>query len=163
MTSTSRPYTGVKIKPTRHRQAGLEYLVRALVKYSDGNLKNLGTHQIRNKRGKTEVSVHARGTAADLGFKNRAAAELWISALTEWADELGLEAVIDYHPAPWGRGWRCDRNKWQKYTKRTVQGAPNGKWFHIEVSVDMGRDEAAMRVAFHQLLDAMKASTTSAQ
>ena len=160
MTSTSRPYTGLNIKPAKGRQAGTEYLVRALIKYSDKKLSNLGTFQIRKARGKNFVSVHARGTAADLGYKTRAVAEEWMDALIEYADELGLEAIIDYYPTPHGRGWRCDRASWQKYPKKTVDGAPFGRWFHIEVNVEMGKDEVKMREAFHQMLAWKKASTT---
>jgi hypothetical protein len=161
MTSTKRPYTGLKVKPVRGKQAGTEYLVRALVKYSDKKLRNLGTFQIRKMRGKSAISVHARGTAADLGWSSRAVADEWMNALVEFADELGLEAIIDYHPAPHGRGWRCDRAKWQKYDKKTVSGAPNGRWFHVEVSVEMGASEEKMRAAFHQLLDWKKQQSTT--
>lgn len=161
MTATKRPYTGLKIKPAKGRQAGTEYLVRALIKYSDKQLSNLGTYQIRKMRGKSAVSVHARGTAADIGFKNRTVAEHWMDALVEFADELGLEAIIDYTPKPHGRGWRCDRNKWQRYDTKTVEGAPNGRWFHLEVSVEMGASEERMRAAFHQLLDWRKQQSTT--
>jgi hypothetical protein len=161
MTSTKRPYTGIRVKPAKGKQAGLEYLVRALVKYSDGTLKNLGTYQIRNMRGKSFVSVHARGTAADLGFSNREKAVYWMDLLVKYADELGVEAVFDYFPAPHGRGWKCDRNAWQKYTKKAFDGAPNGRWFHVEVSVAAGKDEPAMKAAFHAMLKAEKDSTTA--
>ena len=161
MTSTKRPYTGLKVKPAKTRQAGTEYLVRALVKYSDKNLSNLGTYQVRKARGKSFISVHARGTAADIGFKSRKVAEEWMDALVHFADELGLEAIIDYTPAPWGRGWRCDRNSWQKYDKKTVEGAPSGRWFHVEVSVEMGASEDRMRAAFHQLLEWRKEQSTT--
>lgn len=163
MTSSKRPYTGIKVKPAKGKQAGLEYLVRALVKYSDGALSNLGTYQIRNMRGKPYVSVHARGTAADLGWTNREAAEKWMNLLVKYADELGLEAVFDYFPAPHGRGWKCDRNAWEKYAKHTFDGAPRGRWFHIEVSVAAGKDEPAMRAAFHAMLDAEKGSTNPSE
>jgi hypothetical protein len=112
-------------------------------------------------RGKAFVSVHARGTAADLGFNNREKAVYWMDLLVKYADELGIEAVFDYFPAPHGRGWKCDRNAWEKYAKKTFEGAPSGRWFHVEVSVPAGKDEPAMRAAFHAMLDAEKDSTTA--
>jgi hypothetical protein len=54
--------------------------------------------------------------------------------LVKHADALGIEMIIDYFPAPHGRAAKCDRDMaWQKYTKATVSGAPNGDWFHVEV------------------------------
>jgi len=160
MTSTKRPYTGNKIKPTRGKQPGLEYLVRALIKYSDGAFRNWGTHMIRKKKGLNSVSVHARGTAADLGYtiNRRKDAERWITLILQYADELGIEAVFDYNPKPHGRGWKCDRNAWQNYTKRTIGGAPGGNWFHLEISVAAGKDEVTMKREFHKMLDDLKAA-----
>jgi hypothetical protein len=160
MTATKRPYTGNKVLPARHKQPGLEYLVRALIKYSGGAFQNWGTHVIRNKKGKSSVSVHARGTAVDLGYNKtkKAEADRWITLILQYADELGIEAVFDYNPKPHGRGWKCDRNKWETYTKKAFDGAPGGNWYHIEVSVAAGKDEVTMKREFHKLLADLKAA-----
>jgi hypothetical protein len=158
MTSTSRPYTGNKIKPTRGKDPGMEYLVRALLKYGDGTFQNWGTYQIRKKKGLSGVSVHARGTAADLGYNKtrKKDADNWINLLLAYADELGIEAVLDYNPKPHGRGWRCDRNKWMTYTKRTIVGAPGGNWYHLEIRP--GQKKMDLQREFHKMLDDLNAA-----
>jgi peptidoglycan hydrolase-like protein with peptidoglycan-binding domain len=50
------------------------------------------------------------------------------------ADALHVEAIFDYYPAPYGRGWKCDRAAWQVYSKKAFSGAPSGDWVHVEVS-----------------------------
>jgi hypothetical protein len=72
----------------------------------------------------------------------------WCKLLTQHADAIGLEMIIDYFPEPHGRAWRCDRGAWQKYDKPTVSGAPSGDWLHVEVSPKMADDAAAMKAAF---------------
>jgi hypothetical protein len=37
--------------------------------------------------------------------------------LAAHADELHVEAIFDYYPGPFGRGWKCDRGGWQVYNK----------------------------------------------
>ena len=152
MTSSIRPYTGNKIKPTKGKDPGMEYLVRALIKYSNGAIRNWGTHQIRRKKGLNQISVHARGTAADLGYVRTRKTDVdgWINLILMYADELGIEAVFDYNPKPHGRGWRCDRNAWIVYNKRTIGGAPGGLWYHLEIRP--GQDPKKLKTEFHKML-----------
>jgi len=42
--------------------------------------------------------------------------------------------VLDYFPKAFGRGWRCDRQRWKSYSKPEIHGAPGGSWLHVEVS-----------------------------
>ena len=65
------------------------------------------------------------------------------------ANELGVECVLDYI-APFGRGWRCDRQKWQKYTKQTIHGVP-GDWLHIEITPQMADSPSLVKQAFNQV------------
>lgn len=102
-----------------------------------------GTWGIRNKRGKKETSVHAKGTAADLSYRfmktkgvrfgGRRQAVRAMDFLVANADDLGLEMIIDYGYKPYGRGWRCDRNSWVVYDKPTVDMGGVGDWIHVEV------------------------------
>ena len=68
------------------------------------------------------------------------------------ADLLGLEALFDYFPSPWGRAWMCDRDAWSNYKKETIHGAPKGDWLHAEISPEMADNPAKVREAFAKLL-----------
>ena len=113
-------------------------------------------------RGKEELSVHATGRAVDLsyrhmppkkGIKNgRVEAVRVLKILQANADLLGIEAMFDYFPKPWGRAWMCSRDAWSKYTKETIHGAPGGDWIHLEVSPEMADDPKKMREAFQKLV-----------
>jgi peptidoglycan hydrolase-like protein with peptidoglycan-binding domain len=76
--------------------------------------------------------------------------------LVENADELFIEAIYDYQPAPHGRGWMCNRGNWQNYTRRTIAGAPRGDWFHIEISNDKADDAKYYHDTITRLLSAAK-------
>jgi len=143
-----RPYTGNKDGLAKGATLGLNALVKAISTYSSGALWNNGTFVNRPMRGKTSLSVHATGRAADIswrkinhkGVKNgRVPAEKMMNFLAENADALGIEMIIDYNYAPHGRAWRCDRDAWQVYDKETVKGTPNGDWFHVEISPQMSK------------------------
>lgn len=134
----SRDYTGWDYNATGKR-AGAEALTKCLEAYF--GVWNNGTWGVRNMRGKGKPSVHGTGRAGDNSWRgepyrgtgNYDSAKAACDFLVEHADELGLEFLCDYYPKPYGRGWRCDRNAWQDYTKKTVSGAPGGDWIHWEI------------------------------
>ena len=139
-----RPYTGFNGNAAgEHPQ--LTALIKNVTKHFDC-IWNNGSFGIRSIRGKSSPSVHSTGRAVDLSYRNmgdgkrgkpkggRKQAEEAMEYLIKNADALGIEMIIDYFPAPWGRAARCDRDMaWKKYDKKTVSGAPNGDWFHCEV------------------------------
>ena len=137
----SRPYTGTTDGASKGKRPGLEGFVAAIQNQSGGQLWNNGTWGIRNMRGKNALSVHATGRAADISRRkygkrpgcSRADLERVIEWMIEHADEIGLEFLADYEPAPGGRGWKCSRNAWKSWNRGTVKGAPGGDWIHIEL------------------------------
>jgi hypothetical protein len=164
VSKTKAPYTGFDgvaagITP------GLQVLIRRLERETQKGLWNNGAYGVRDIKGQPgKKSVHATGRAVDMSWRNvagpngdgpnpkwrsqpyRSACNI-IQQLIDNADQIGLEMVIDYQPAPWGRAWRCDRARWRKYDHRTVAGAPGGDWFHIEISPDMAYDPEGMKAA----------------
>lgn len=138
----TRPYTGDSRPVARKETPHLRALVNNLCMMFPALWDN-GTWGIRPKRGKTEMSVHAKGTAADLSYRYmkvkgvrfgaRRNAVKAMDFLVANADDLGLEMIIDYGYKPHGRGWRCDRNSWVVYDKPTVEMGGVGDWIHVEV------------------------------
>lgn len=136
---SKRPYTGFD-EIASGKRAGLEMLVDLLEAHF--GLWNNGTYGVRKKRGKSSYSVHATGRGADLSWRgapyrgpgNYEAACKMMDFCVENADALHIEAVFDYYPAPYGRGYKCDRDAWMVYSKSAFSGAPGGDWVHIEVS-----------------------------
>lgn len=159
-----RPYTGNKDGLAKGATAGLLALVDEISKHSAGALWNNGTFVNRPMRGKTSLSVHATGRAADVSWRKLSAdkgkkngreyAETMMKFLVQHADALGLEMLIDYFPKPYGKAWRCDRNAWQVYESEVVHGAPNGDWFHVEVSPEMAKKPDSIREVFAKHWDA---------
>lgn len=139
----ARTYTGYDGDAT-NKQAGLEELVRQLC--SKFPVWNNGTWGIRAMKDsastKPSPSVHSTGRAADLSWRKVGVkgsgkygdAVKLADFLILHADALQIEALHDYFPAPYGRGWRCDRESWQVYTKPTIGSAPGGDWIHLEIS-----------------------------
>lgn len=134
-----RPYTGFDTVAPGKR-AGFETFIDLLEAHF--GLWNNGTFGVRKKRGKSSYSVHATGRAGDLSWRgapyrgpgNYEAACKMMDFLAANADALHVEAIFDYYPAPYGRGWKCDRAAWQVYSKKAFSGAPSGDWVHVEVS-----------------------------
>jgi len=134
-----RPYTGYDDTATGKRP-GFETLIDLLEAHF--GLWNNGTYGVRKKRGKSSLSVHATGRAGDLSWRgapyrgtgNYDDACKMMDWLTEHADALEIEAIFDYYPQPYGRGYKCDRDAWNVYDKRAFSGAPGGDWVHVEVS-----------------------------
>jgi hypothetical protein len=161
---TPRKYTGVSdgISPTNSARIGLVAFVRQIERRSNGALWNNGTFANRPKRGKDSMSVHATGRAVDLSYRKtstkgvpngRLIAVEWIKLLTkpENAEALGIEMILDYWTPPFGRGWKCDRGKWERYKKPTISGAPHGDWIHVELSPSTADNPAAIRESFRKM------------
>ena len=154
----SRPYTGNSDGAAAGPRAGMDEWIRQAVKYADGAIWNNGSWGVRNMRGsETSLSVHATGRAVDLSYRkteqhptaNRKGAVAFLNIVIANANALGVECVLDYI-APFGRGWRCDRQKWQKYTKQTIHGVP-GDWLHIEITPQMADSVTLVKQAFNQV------------
>lgn len=160
---TKRRYTGYD-KSARGKRAGLEKLVDLLE--AEFGLWNNGTWNVRPKRGKSasNMSVHATGRAADLswrGGKYRGSGKYedacrMMDFLVEHADELQIEAVFDYYPKPFGRGYKCDRDAWKVYSRRAFSGTPGGDWVHIEVSNRYASDASYYEETMAKLLGGKK-------
>lgn len=158
---TGRRYTGSADGVTTGCRAGLKVLIDEIVRLSDGGLWNNGDFVVRNMRGKESLSVHATGRAVDLSYRfmkegkgkkdGRTVALQWCKLLTQHADALGLDMIIDYYPEPYGRAWRCDRDAWVQYERKMVSGAPHGDWLHIELSPSTADDPAAITAVFKQI------------
>ena len=149
-----RPYTGFDVV-ARGTGPGLKSLVDIICFLNHGKIADLGTWTRRDARGKPGVpSIHGTGRAADLGWFDRKDGERIIDWLITNSDTLGLELLIDYHPRPFGRAWRCDRNKFKTYLKKTVAGAPGGRWIHIEISPTLANSRATMDAAILKALGA---------
>ena len=150
--SVGRPYTGFNGN-ARGALPGTVALRDLILFLNAGKLTHLGTYAKRDARGKPgQPSVHQSGRATDIGYTNRADIEPVIDWLVTHADLLGVEMVADYYPALWGRAWRCDRAAWKVYDRRTIHGAPGGRWIHLEISPTLAQDAAAMSAALEKAL-----------
>ena len=137
-----RPYTGYD-GDAKGRRAGTEKFVQLMTFLMGNKVWNNGTWVVRNARSKSSPSVHSTGRAVDFSWRKQldrnrggsyADAVQLMDFLVQNADLFGIEMIIDYHPGPHGRAWRCDRNAWKVYDKHTVAGAPGGDWFHVEIA-----------------------------
>ena len=153
----NRPYTGWD-KTASGKRAGFEMLMDLLEAHF--GLWNNGTFAVRNKRGKSSPSVHATGRAGDLSWRGAPYrgtgsyqdAVSMMDFLADNADVLDIEAIFDYYPRPYGRGWKCDRSAWQVYDKRAFSGAPGGDWVHVEIGNKYADDPAYYERIFEELL-----------
>ena len=153
-------YTGNTDGVATGERPGLTELVKHLVYLSEGALWNNGTFVNRSKRGSESLSVHATGRAVDLSYRKsptrgrrngRQFGEHMAEFLVRHADELGIEAVLDYFPKPHGRGYNWTRGTWQNYTKPTIHGAPDGDWLHVELSPQWADSKQKVRDSFLRL------------
>jgi len=144
-----RPYTGFD-GVAKGKRRGTEVFVKQLSRVSKKNLWNNGTWGVRPIRGSDRMSVHSTGRAMDVSWRggDRQVANEVINTIAANAAVFGVELIIDYFPKPYGRAYKCTRDAWQKYTKKTVGGAPNGDWYHIELSPEFADDPKKVRQAF---------------
>ena len=152
---TIRPYTGVSDGISKGKRKGTEAFVKHCELLSGRVLKNNGTWGVRTIRGsKNQLSVHATGRAMDLSWRghSRYKAVEFVEFLVRNAAVLEIELIIDYFPSPHGRAYKCTRNHWLNYKSKTVSGAPNGDWFHIEISPKFADSPKAVHQAFKSLL-----------
>ena len=157
-----RHYTGNKDGEAKGLRPGMKVFIDEVIKLSNGALWNNGDFGVRTMRGKESLSVHATGRAVDLSYRHmppkkgvkngRREAIRVMNILTNNAELLGLEAILDYFPKPHGRGWRCDRNAWSSYKSHEITGAPGGDWIHCEISPAMADDASKMKQAFQNLV-----------
>lgn len=154
----SRKYTGWD-KDASGKRAGAERWFQLCMEFSEGALWNNGTWGVRNMRKKQSPSVHGTGRAADLSYRKingkgvdngRQKAVEVMDFLVANAEVLGLEAILDYFPKPFGRAYMCDRDAWLAYKKPTISGAPSGDWIHVEVSNEMADSVAKVNAAWAQ-------------
>lgn len=148
MTATKRPYTG--FNGIGKRQPGTEALVRAIQAHTAGGLWNNGTYSVRTMRGKSQMSVHATGRAADLSRRKTnnhpGSSRTYLLEVCDWfihnADEMGLELLCDYQwtgqlsngqPAA-ARIWKCDRLSWKPQRPGAIMYGGSGDWLHLELS-----------------------------
>lgn len=155
-----RPYTGNRDGAAKGLRPGMKVFINEVIKLSNGALWNNGDFGIRNMRSKGSLSVHSTGRAVDLSYRHvggkgvkngRREAVRICKILTEHADLIGLEAILDYFPKPHGRGWQCSRDAWSAYKQHVISGAPSGDWLHLEISPDMADNPKKMKEAFETL------------
>lgn len=155
-----RPYTGNRDGAAKGLRPGTKVFINEVIKLSNGALWNNGDFGIRNMRNKESLSVHATGRAVDLSYRHvdgkgvkngRREAVRICKILTEHADLIGLEAILDYFPKPHGRGWQCSRDAWSAYKQHEISGAPSGDWIHLEISPDMADNHQKVKQAFEVL------------
>ena len=147
-------YTGTSDGIAKGKRKGTEAFVKHVSLLSKRNLWNNGTWVVRPIKGKSQyLSVHSTGRAMDLSWrgKSRKEANKVIEMIVANADALGVEMVLDYFPKPHGRGYKCTRKGWQKYSKATLGGAPNGDWYHLELSPEFADDPKKVHEAFKAL------------
>jgi hypothetical protein len=133
--------------------------IRQAIKYGAGAFWNNGSWGIRDMRTSTNLSVHATGRAVDLSYRmsekqltaNRKATMAFLRIVIDNANALGVECVLDYFPKAFGRGWRCDRQRWKSYSKPEIHGAPGGDWLHIEINPQMADAPNLVKQAFQRV------------
>ena len=152
-TVVPRKYTGYD-QPAAKHLPGMTAWADCASDFS--KLRNVGTWVVRDQRSHPGTpSVHGTGRAVDLSYggmkAGRAACNQLIAFLIKWNVELGVELILDYYPKPFGRGWRCDRQAWHKYSKPTIGGAPGGEWIHVEINRPMALQADVVRSTWNRL------------
>jgi hypothetical protein len=157
--SKNRPYTGTKDGAAKGKRPGTEKLVELCKKR--WGFSNLGTWVVRDMRGKPgQLSVHATGRAADIGYGTGKDARAKAIEAFNWflqnAAALGIEEIHDYAFSKFGRGYRCsraDKNGGVIVYKDLASsaGTPGGTWLHVELSPEMADDPAKFEAAWRAL------------
>ena len=170
----SRKYTGNTEGVGRGKRPGLEHLVACIEYLSGGKLWNNGTYAMRPMRGKTAISVHATGRAADISYRktakkpgsSRTYLVQWIDLLVKHADEIGLELLTDYSYTKGhggGRTWKCDRNAWLDNKKGVIAGggSPSSDWIHIELSAQYADQPPLIQEAINRIVSELQENPIS--
>ena len=155
----SKPYTGNSDGASAGPRAGMDEWIRQAIKHGGGAFWNNGSWGIRNMRSSDQLSVHACGRAVDLSYRmsekqptaNRKATMAFLRIVIDNANTLGVECVLDYCPNAYGRGWRCDRQRWKSYSKPELAGSPGGDWLHIEINPQMADAPNLVKQAFQRV------------
>ena len=155
----SKAYTGNSDGAATGPRAGMDEWIRQAIKHGGGAFWNNGSYGVRPMRGSESLSVHATGRAVDLSYRisekhstaNRKGTIAFINIVLANANELGVECVLDYFPKAFGRGWRCDRQRWKSYSKPEIHGAPGGDWVHIEINPQMADSPNLVKQAFQRV------------
>lgn len=167
----NRPYTGTREGVGGGKRPGLEHFAAAVQYLSEGRLWNNGTYAVRYMRGKPVISVHATGRAVNLSTRrhgghqgsDRAYALVWMETAIRFADELGLECVVDYSYTGGlggGRVWKCDRNAWKDHPRGSISYAGNAStdWWHLELSPEAADDVGKVQHALELMIGSAVAS-----
>lgn len=155
----SKPYHGNSDGASNGPRAGMDEWIRQAVKYGNGAFWNNGSYGVRPMRGSEALSVHATGRAVDLSYRpsekhaaaNRKGTMAFINIVLANANALGVECVLDYFPKAFGRGWRCDRQRWKSYSKPELHGSPGGDWLHVEINPQMADAPNLVKQAFERV------------
>jgi hypothetical protein len=156
----SEPYHGNSDGASAGPRAGMDEWIRQAIKYGNGAFWNNGSWGIRQQHGHDDqLSVHATGRAVDLSYRpsekhpnaNRKATIAFINIVLANANALGVECVLDYFPKAFGRGWRCERQRWTSYSKPTIFGSPGGDWLHVEINPQMADAPNQVKQAFQRV------------
>jgi len=167
-----RPYVGWDGNAPRKR-AGTERFIKLLCERFGNGIWNNGSWGVRkmNNSRVTAWSVHGTGRAFDVswrkmkngkGYGNYDEAVKVVEFLVENAELFQIMELHDYYPRPYGRGWRCDREAWLTYSRPTIGSAPDGDWFHVEVSPAVADNEQFFIDAFASLGGSKPAPSTPA-
>lgn len=146
------------------RRAGTEKFIQLIKFYSEGGLWHNGSWGVRPMRGKQNPSVHGTGRAFDIswrggkhgGYGDYEKVKPWFDFFVANAEALEIEAVFDYFNSPWGRGYKCDRDTVQVYTKKAFSGAPGGDWLHLEISPKYADDPDFYERKMAELIGGLK-------
>jgi hypothetical protein len=155
MMAKKRKYTGFD-RVADGYLAGTERFKNMVLFLHGGKLKNYGSFQVRKINGSDQMSVHATGRAIDFGYTNREDGLAFVDFLVRNAEAFGIEAIHDYKFGAWGRAWRCDRNDWKVYTKKTI--GRGGNWIHVELSPAVAKDAGYVDAVFQCLLSPLPPS-----
>ena len=150
----TRPYPYYPAKASTGKLAGTEKLVELCGRR--WKTKNLGTWVVRDMRGKPgQLSVHATGAAADIGYPDRKTGEAMWDWFLAHTFELGICEIHDYSFGKYGRGYRCSRGEGAKgvkvYANEAESAGSGGAWLHLELSVEMAADAVKFETAWRSL------------